>query len=160
MTVTDLQVLSTPLNDSIDNTLYTAMPKDNISNVDLTGALLTIRKSYNVNISGNQLSSAAIAGTNEVFLPFDEERYSLVRSNGVTEVLTSDKFFLSSGSTVLQIKNLSSDDTGATLVTTLTKSKPKAKVKRQNRVNAIIVNKSILVGSGIGATTLNDGLTS
>ena len=160
LTVTDLQVLSTPLNDSIDNTLYTAMPKDNISNVDLTGALLTIRKSYNVNISGNQLSSAAIAGTNEVFLPFDEERYSLVRSNGVTEVLTSDKFFLSSGSTVLQIKNLSSDDTGATLVTTLTKSKPKAKVKRQNRVNAIIVNKSILVGSGIGATTLNDGLTS
>jgi len=159
LSVTDFKVLSTPLNDSVDNTLYTSMPRRNISNVDLTDASLIIRKSYTVNISGNRLSSALTAGTNETFLPFDEERYSLVRSNGVTEVLTSDKFSFSSGSTVLQINNLSTDDNGATLVATLTKSKPKAKVKRQNRVNAIVIDKSKLAGSGVGATTLNDGLT-
>ena len=159
LSVTDFTILSTPLNASSDNTLYTVMPKSNIANVDLTDASLTIRKTYTVNISGNQLSSALSAGENQTFLPFDEERYSLVRSNGVTEVLTSDKFSFSSGSTVLQINNLGSNDTGATLVATLKKIKPKAKVKRQNRVKAIVVDKSKLVGSGVGATTLNDGLT-
>ena len=47
-----------------------------------------------------------------------------------------------SGSTQLQIYNLGSDNTGATLVTTLTKIKPKAKSKLKNRVNSVIVDKS------------------
>ena len=42
--------------------------------------------------------------------------------------------------------------------TTLRKIKPKAKEKRKNRVNSIIVSKSKYTGSGIGETTLNDGL--
>ena len=58
-------------------------------------------------------------------LAFDEERYALIRSNGSTEVLTSDKFAFTNGATQLQIYNLGSNDTGATLVTTLRKLKPK-----------------------------------
>ena len=50
-------------------------------------------------------------------------------------------------------------DDEATLVTTLTKIKPKAKVKVKNRVNSVIVDKSTRSASGIGSTTLNDGLT-
>jgi hypothetical protein len=111
-----------------------------------------------VNIASNQLSAAVVAGTNETFLPFDEERYSLIRSDGSTELLTSDRFAFISGGTQLQIFNLGSNDTGATLVTTLRKTKPKAKEKRKNRVNSIIIDKSKYVGSGIGGTTLNDGL--
>ena len=38
------------------------------------------------------------------------------------------------------------------------KSKPSHKIKRLNRVNSVIVNSSLKEGSGIGATTLNDGL--
>ena len=159
LSVTDLQILTTNLEDSTDNTLYTKLPKNNISSVDLTNASLTIRKSYTVNILNNQLSTAAVAGSNETFLPFDEERYSLIRSDGSTEVLTSDKFSFTSGSTQLQIYNLGSDNTGATLVTTLTKIKPKAKSKLKNRVNSVIVNKSRYNYSGIGGTTINDGLT-
>ena len=83
----------------------TKLPKNNISSVDLTNASLTIRKSFTVNISANQLSTPVSAGTNETFLPFDEERYSLIRSDGTTEVLTSDKFAFISGSTQLQIYN-------------------------------------------------------
>ena len=45
------------------------------------------------------------------------------------------------------------------LITSLRKIKPKAKQKIKNRVNSIIVDKSKLVGSGIGTTTLNNGLT-
>ena len=159
LSVTDLQILTTNLENSTDNTLYTKLPKNNISSVDLTNASLTIRKSYTVNILNNQLSTAAVAGSNETFLPFDEERYSLIRSDGSTEVLTSDKFSFTSGSTQLQIYNLGSNDTGATLVTTLTKIKPKAKSKLKNRVNSVIVDKSKYNYSGIGGTTINDGLT-
>jgi hypothetical protein len=156
--VTDLKVLTTSLESSSDNTLYTKLPKNNISSVDLTNAVLSIRKSFTVNIASNQLSAAVVAGTNETFLPFDEERYSLIRSDGSTELLTSDRFAFISGGAQLQIFNLGSNDTGATLVTTLRKTKPKAKEKRKNRVNSIIIDKSKYVGSGIGGTTLNDGL--
>ena len=156
--VTDFKILTTDLKSSSDNTLYTKLPKNNISNIDLTNANLTIRKSFTVNIASNQLSSPISAGTNETFLPFDEERYSLIRSDGSTELLTSDRFAFISGGTQLQIYNLRTNDTGATLITTLRKIKPKAKVKRKNRVNSIVVDKSKYVGSGIGSTTLNDGL--
>jgi hypothetical protein len=156
--VTDFKVLTTSLESSSDNTLYTKLPKNNISSVDLTNAVLSIRKSFTVNIASNQLSAAVVAGTNETFLPFDGERYSLIRSDGSTELLTSDRFAFISGGAQLQIFNLGSNDTGATLVTTLRKTKPKAKEKRKNRVNSIIIDKSKYVGSGIGGTTLNDGL--
>jgi hypothetical protein len=73
--VTDLEVLSTILATSSDNTLYTKLPKNNISSVDLTNSNLTIRKSFTVNISANELSIPVSANTNESFLPFDEERY-------------------------------------------------------------------------------------
>jgi hypothetical protein len=156
--VTDFKVLSTNLTPSSDNTLYTKLPKNNISNVDLTDANLIIRKSFNVNIASNELSVPVSAGTNEFFLPFDEERYSLIRSDGSTELLTSDRFAFIDGGRQLQIYNLGSNDSGATLTTTLRKIKPKAKVKRKNRVNSIVIDKSKYAGSGIGGTTLNDGL--
>jgi hypothetical protein len=156
--ITDLKVLSTILATSSDNTLYTKLPKNNISNVDLTNANLTIRKSFTVNIASNELSIPVSADTNEFFLPFDEERYSLIRSDGSSELLTSDRFAFIDGGRQLQIYNLGSNDTGATLTTTLRKIKPKAKVKRKNRVNSIVIDKSKYAGSGIGGTTLNDGL--
>ena len=156
--VTDLKVLTSTLAPSSDNTLYTQFPKNNISSVDLTDATLSIRKSFIVNIESNKLSTPVIAGPNETFLSFDDDRYSLIRSDGSTELLTSDKFSFGGG-TQLQIYNLGSNNTGATLTATLRKTKPKAKAKRKNRVNSIIVDKSKNEGAGIGSTTLNNGLT-
>jgi hypothetical protein len=148
--VTDLKVLTTKLVSSSNNTLYTRLPKNNISSVDLTNSSLSIRKSFTVNIVSNQLSTQVNAGLNETFLPFDEERYSLIRSDGSTELLTSDRFSFINGGAQLQIYNLGSNDTGAILITTLKKVKPKAKEKRKNRVNSVIINKSKYEGSGIG----------
>ena len=74
------------------------MPKRNISDVDLSDAQLIIRKSFDVIITtDDQLNSAVATGDNETFLPFDEERYSLVRNDGTIEVLTSDKMAFTSG---------------------------------------------------------------
>ena len=160
--VSDLTVQSTDLASSGDNTLFTFLPKHNIATVDLTDAQITIRKIYTVDITNGQIDGSKIptAGENETFLPFDEERYSLVRSNGVTEVLTADKlqFVEASGGRQIQIYNLGANDVGATLITTLTKIKPKAKVKILNKVKSLVVKKTGKGGSGIGATTLDNGL--
>jgi len=159
LSVSDFQVLTTKLNFSYDNTFFTRLSKSNISNVDLKNSSLTIRKTYNVDIVGNQLSLTVSAGNNETFLPFDEERYTLVRSNGSYEILTSDKFEFTLGSQSLMIYGLGSDDVGATLHTTLRKISPTNKIKNKKRINTIIVDKSSKSSSGIGSTTLNDGLT-
>jgi hypothetical protein len=156
--VTDLKIISTNLQNSASNSFYTELPKNNISNVDLTDASLSIRRSYNVNILNNQLSINLFAGANETFLPFDPERYLLIRSDGRTEVLTSDKISLINGSTELQIYNLGSNDSGAILIVSLKKIKPKSKNKIKNRVNTLTIDKSKYISSGIGLTSLNDGL--
>jgi hypothetical protein len=158
-TPVDFTILKSSLEYSDDNTLYTRLPKNHVSNVDLTDASITIRKSYTVNISNNRLSTAIDAGQNEFFLPFDEERYFLIRSDGSTEPLTSDKLSFTNSSTTLQIYGLGTNDTASTLITTIKKIKPKAKIKRKNRVNSLVVSKSKYEGSGIGGTTFNDGLT-
>ena len=141
-TASDFAVLTTKLNVSTDNTLYTRLPNINVSNVDLSNSLLTIRQAFTVNIVNNQLSAPVSAGSSQVFLPFTPTRYSLIRSDGTTEVLTSDKFSYLANSSQLQIYNLGSNDTGSTLIATLTKLGPKAKTKIKNRVNSIIIDKS------------------
>ena len=156
--ISDLKVIAGDLGATDDSTLYTEMPKSNISNVDLSNATLTIRKTQQVNIVDNKLSSAVVTESNETFLPFTPERYTLIRSDGTTEELTADKVQINSGSNQLEIFNLGRDDE-ATLVTTLTKIKPKSKNKIKNRVNSVIIDKSVKSASGIGSTTLNDGLT-
>ena len=163
--VSSLKLQTSPLERSTDSKLYALMPKTFISDVDLTNSSLTIRKEYTVDVALNpntglgQLTSALAADTNESFLPFDEERYVFMRSDGTTVALRDDMFTFTTGNTVLQIEGLGAATTGCTLIATLTKSKPSAKIKRLNRVNATVVNYSKDAASGIGATTLNDGLT-
>ena len=85
-----------------------------------------------------------------------------MRADGNFEPLTDDKFQFGSGSTTLLIGNIGTDlsaNMEATLIASLDKIKPTAKIKRKQKVNTLIIDKSKLVGSGIGATTLNDGLT-
>ena len=157
--VRDLKVLQSNLDSSSDNTLYTTLPRADVATINLEDSYLNIRKSVTVSISGNQLGSSVLAGTNETFLPFTEERYSLIRSDGTTESLTKDQFSFPGASTELQIYNLGANDSAARLTYTLKKSKPQYKKKRKNRVNSIIIDKSLNEGSGSGYGTLDDGLT-
>ena len=159
LSVTDFKVLTSSLAFSEDNSLFTPLEKRNVDSVDIDESVLTIRKTYTVNIIGNTLSADVAAGTNETFLPFDSERYLLIRSDGTTEPLTADKFDFAADARNLNILGLGSNDTGATLIATLRKLKPKVKQKFKNRVKTLIVDKSIKVGSGAGTTTLNNGLT-
>ena len=159
LSVTDLEVLTTKLAPSSDSTLFTPLPKPNVAAINLSDSTFTIRKSFSVDIANNQLSIAVSAGENQTFLPFDDERYTLIRSDGLTEELTTDRFDISADLKTLQIGNLGTDNTGATLTVTLKKTNITSKVKIKNRVKSIVVNKSKLEGSGIGTTTFDNGLT-
>ena len=156
--VSDLVVVGADLQKATDVSFYTQLPKNNVSNVDLTDASLVIRKTQNVNITDGQLATPLDAGTNETFLPFTVERYFLQRSDGTTEDLTSDKVQINAASTQLQIRGLGGND-DAVLVTTLKKLKPKSKIKIRNRVNTLLVDKSTNESSGITTLSANDGLT-
>ena len=163
--VTDLSLLITKLqsngnseNVSGNNSLYSILPKQNIDSVDLTSSELIIRRQFdNITITSNS-TNVISAGQNNTFLPFDEERYILIRSDGSLEILTTDKFEFQSGSTNLKINNLGSNDTGATLIATLKRSKITSKLKKKKVVDSIIINKSSSLSSGIGQSTANDGL--
>lgn len=158
----DAAVLGSRFDNSADDTLYTKLPKKNISTLNLNESVINIRKVFTVNITAAgsiDPSTPMSADVNETFLPFTPQRYTLIRSDGQTEELTFDKFIFDSNSTEIQnIVNLGSPDTGAKLIATLRKTNIKSKLKLKNTVNSIIVDKSKLEGSGIGSTTLNNGL--
>jgi hypothetical protein len=146
-------------NRSSNQSIYSIFPRNNIESVDLTDSSLVIRKQFTTSIDNNS-TPVINAEPNEVFLPFDEERYILMRSNGTTEVLTSDKVSLTNGSTSIQFNGLSSgSDSGTILIATLRKSNVTSKVKTKVVSTNVLINKSALSASGIGGTTLNDGLT-
>ena len=162
-TASDFKVVTTALDASSDTTFYTELPNENIATVDLTDAELIIRKPFTVDITNNQLSSTSLLTAKlpegETYLSYSDERYSLIRSDGTTEPLTQNNFAFSADLRELQIRGLGADDTGAQLITTVKKTNVKSKKKVKDRVKSLVVDKSISPASGIGSTTLNDGLT-
>jgi hypothetical protein len=163
ITPSDFKLLKSRFLTSTDNTLYTPIGKKYISSVDLLGSQLIIKKQFEVTISSNSITVPSTELlSNEAFLPFDEERYVLIRKDGVTEPLSSDKFLFTSGGRELTINGLTASSGQAKLIATLQKRNIKSRVKYKNRVNSIIVDKSIYnysgTNSGAGNTTINDGL--
>ena len=158
ISVTDLSVLITNYLPGSNNSLYAPLSKQNVSSVNLTNSNLTIKKQYAVNIS-NRATETIQAELNESFLPYDEERYSLIRSDGVIEPLSEDKVQISIDGRELQIKGLNSvSDTGSNLIATLRKINVKSKVKKKARVKSLIIDNSTVTTSGIGTGSNNDGL--
>ena len=154
----DFKVLYSPFQSSTDNTLYTVLPKKNISKVDINSSSLIIRKKFSVTVVSNETNTIQAPG-GETFLPFDEERYLFMRDDGTVEELTADKFKFNPTNTTLKIEGLSNATGGAQLFATLTKAQPSSKTKIRKKVNVLNVNLSSNASSGIGTTTFNDGLT-
>jgi hypothetical protein len=157
-TLNDLKILGSSFQSSTDNTLYTYLKKPVVKSVDLTSSSLTIKKEFAVTITSNQ-SNTITAESNQFFLPFDEERYVLTRSDGSFENLSSDKLVFDEQAKQLTIYGLGSNDSNARLIATLRKEKVTSKVKNKNRIVSLVVDKSKYSSSGIGSTTTNDGLS-
>ena len=108
----NFKILTSQFQTSSDNNLYTKLPKSNISNVDLTNSSIVIKKQFDVEITNNSTGTVSSGSAEETFLPYDEERYVLIRTgNGVddfggTEALSADKINFNAGSTEITINGL------------------------------------------------------
>ena len=154
----NFKILGSQFQSSTDNNLYTKLSQNNISNVDLTDSSIVIRKQFDVNITDNSTGSISSGSAEETFLPYDEERYVLIRNDGVTEDLSKDKIDFNGGSTQIIINGLGTNS-GAKLIATLRKINVKEKIKEKKKITLLTVVGSANSTSGIGTTTLNDGLT-
>lgn len=158
LNVFDFKVLTSSLQTSTDNTLYTVFPHDKIASTNLEKSEIAIRRQKTINITNNS-SATIVLADDERFLPYDEERYALVYQNGNTEPLRADQFVITLGSQSLKLNGLSVASGTAILTYTIKKLNVTAKIKTKNRVNSIVVDKSKYNYSGVGQTTINDGLT-
>ena len=104
--VSNFKILTSQFQASTDNNLFTRLPKKNVSDVDLTDSSFTIRKQFDVTITDNSTGAIASGSASETFLPYDEERYVLIRTDGVTESLSTDKINFNSGSTEITFNGL------------------------------------------------------
>ncbi len=137
--------------------LYAKLKNNNISSLDLNSSSISLRKSYLVTVVSNSFNGNLETDVNLTLEPFDEEDYSLTYiSNGSIESLDNQKVYVS-GRTI-SLVNLSGNGQ-AILTVTYKKVNTKLKKKLFNRCSSIIVDGSSLISSGIGRTTLNDGLT-
>jgi len=137
--------------------LFAELTNSNIENVDVSEGEIVYRKSYSVNISSNGLTATLETDTNITLEQFDEEDYSLVFDDGTIEPLTSGQFTITSGRT-LTLVNLSQNGP-ATLTATLRKRRLKSRKKIYNRCSVLDIRNSSTPSSGIGSTTISDGLT-
>jgi len=155
----NFKILTSNFQSSTDNTLYTELPKDHVATVDLSDSYLTVKKQYDVSISSSSTGSISSGDTDLTFLPYDEELYTLIRKDGTTENLSSDKFAYGSGGSTITISGLASGSGPAKLIATLRKIKVESKIKDIKKINTLTISNSKYSQSGVGATTLNDGLS-
>jgi len=139
--------------------LYSPLANSNISNVDLSNSLL---------VSSYQVREQATSGTGELsiftntlpgvsnafFAAFDQERYSIIYSNGTVEDLTSDQVNLSFDSTQITFNGLLPAQSNITVNVTLNKSFVRSKTKIYTRSDTLVVNKT-----NTGVSTSTNGLT-
>ena len=139
---------------------YAVLKNKNTSNINLDKTSITIKKTFtDINITGNSLNFV-LDNVALTFEAFDEENYNL------TYVTTGEIF------TLVEFSNISfSTDRKEVTITGLTQTGPviftttckinqiTTRKKFYNRCNSIVIDKSNLISSGIGKTTLNDGLS-
>jgi hypothetical protein len=136
---------------------FTEFENTNISSVDVSDGEIVFKKSYDVVVSSNSLTATLETGLDVTLEPFDEEDYTLVYSNGDIEPLNASKFFITAARTI-NLVGLTQNG-AATLTATLKKKKLKPRGKIYNRASVLTIARSSNVSSGIGSTTLGDGLT-
>ena len=148
-------------NASDNESLYSVLPKENVQYVDLVNSNIIVRRQFTGLTITNRKTSTVTADDNETFMPYDEERYTLVNaSTGAIIPINANKLKLTNGSTTLQFKGLNvATSTNVTLIATLRKSNITSKTKIKKVSVQTLIDKSSNPASGIGGTSLNDGLT-
>jgi hypothetical protein len=140
-----------------DSSLVTTLPNLNINSIDLSNnSILQRRQFSNVSFSGSQIT-ITITESDLFFADFDEDNFVISYSDGSLENIRSEKYNRPDGKT-LTFTGLSKSSGTANVIATLTNINPSSIKKDLKKISSIIIDKSIYTQSGIGTTTLNDGL--
>lgn len=163
ITVSDFNVrystLSKPNNENAD--LLIELPRKNVVNLDLTQTSLFVKKEITgLSVSSSQLVTPT-ADDNYTYTPFAESRYVLSYSDGTIEPLNASMVSVDPVNfKFITIKGLSrSTATDVKLLATLKKSSVSSKNKILNKANTLNILRSNNTASGVGTTSLQDGLT-
>ena len=158
--ITDLEVVSGDLINVEDNTFFTTLGVENVDSVDLGTANIVIKRVFTNVSSASSTLTLETAPSNEAYLPFDEERYHVAYSDGTIQPLTEDMVTVASNAKTVTIAGLDrEEETNIRVFATLNKNRVREKLKRLNNVSSVLITRSSDASSGIGTTTLNDGLT-
>jgi len=157
LTVTNLYKATTDIINNNQAYLYSKLQYNNVSNIDFTGSDIVIRRTYPITVSSGTYSNALESDSSYSLEPFDEEDYTLTfTSSGNVESLNDQKLSVS-GNTI-NLTNIS-ENGSALLTVTFKKENVKSRNKVFSKCSTLIVDKSSKTSSGIGSTTLGDGLT-
>ena len=161
-TVSDLKIVAGKLRGSKSGFLYAELPNTTVESIDLTDSLLQIRiENTGQSTDGSgQMTLPSLTGTDLVYAPFDEERYTVIYTDGSIQALTSDQVVLTGGGKGVTISGLTASQSNNVVVhSTQQKSKVKSKVKSLTRSASLIVSGSSRSNSGV-SDGIGDGLTS
>ena len=156
---TTLSLKVPTISDSEKSGLFAPLPDANISDVNLSGSNLLVSKQLtgeSTDGSGDMtfaLSDAAGISTG-FYETYDPARYSVHKSNGIIETLSSDQFSITSN--VVTLKGMEASLTNAVVSSTIKKIGIKNKQKEFVRSNKVTVNKVV----GSAATTISGLSTS
>ena len=154
-TVNDIKILRSNIKDNSLSDLLAPLPKNFISNVDLSEAELTVRKQYNVTVSGINSISVTESDPNLYFEPFEApEQYMLfdASSGGGIESITSGKVTVSTDSKTLTISGITSVTGDARLSATLKKQNIQSKKFILKQCETLTVNGTVRNNSSNGLT--------
>jgi hypothetical protein len=160
ITVNNVVKIAAAIGDE-DTALLTKLNASNIANLSLIDNEIIQRRVFRNNtVSGNSVSISISASDVDVFFEaFDEDRFVITYSNGVIEPMRSDKYSLSLDGKTLTFNGLTIASGTCDIIATVKNLKPSSKQKKFNKVSTVSITNSTLTASGIGTTTLNDGLS-
>ena len=90
--------------------MYVALPQSDVATVDLKNSSLEFHAQLGAlatNGSGVMTITNTSGVQGAIFEAFDEDRYSVVYSDGVIATITANKFEYNSGSNTITLKGLS-----------------------------------------------------
>ena len=156
VTSTTVALASPVVVDKENTGLYAKLGFDNICEVDLGNASLSLSaQTAKISLSQNATTQPIPAGISSAFFDnFDTQKYSLVYADGTVEPLTRDQFKLVDGSSKVEFSGLTKNTGDAVLNVTLEKVGITEKTKQFVRSNKIVINKT-----KIGVSTSTNGLT-
>jgi hypothetical protein len=155
-TVNDFKKITLELLNTSNDYLYSELYNKNISNLDLDGSDVIIKKSYNIaagNFTTGSYSITLESGNQDLTLePFDEEDYTLTFSDGTIVSLDSQK--VTPNNKTITIQGIPANSNAAILTVTFKKVNAKTRKKIYNPCSTLVVNKT---SSGVSTST--SGLT-